>query len=73
MSLQAKVFLKLLTPKHDVLKRLKGLASEHLSQTNLFTGPKHIWNKHGAIINLFLHEYELNWDRKSLHYSDLKS
>ena len=39
MSLLAQVFPKLLTPKELVLKRLKGLASEHLSGTNEFLVP----------------------------------
>ena len=73
MSLLAQVFPKLLTPKELVLKRLKGLASEHISGTNEFSGSKHCWNNDGTSISLFLHEYEVNWVGKSLSYSDMKS
>ena len=66
MSLLAKVFPKLLIPKEVVLKRLKGFASEHLSGINVFTGSKRCSNKHGITINLFLHEYEINWVGKSV-------
>ena len=41
ISLLALVFRKLFTPKEVVLKRLKGLSSEHLAGINMFTGFKH--------------------------------
>ena len=56
-----------------VLKRLNGLASEHLSGINVFTTFKYCWNKYGTIINPLVQEYEVNWVGKSLPYSNLKS
>ena len=46
-------------PKEVLLKRLKGLSSEHLSGINEFTGSKHCWNKHGTTISQFLNGYEV--------------
>ena len=41
MSLFAKVFRKLFIQKEVAHKRLKGVASEHLSGINVFTTSKH--------------------------------
>ena len=41
MSILAELFPELLTPKEWLLKRLKGLASEHHSVVNVLTGSKH--------------------------------
>ena len=59
--------------KRCLLKRLKGRASEHHSVINVLTVSKHCWNQHGTTIIPFLHEFEINWVRKSLPYSYLKS
>ena len=60
------VFSELFTPKEALLERLKSLASEHFSGIEASTGFKHCWNKHSTTINLFIHEYEINWVGKSL-------
>ena len=56
-----------------LLKRLKGLDSEHHSVINVLTSSKHCGNWDGITINPFLHEFEVNWVGKSLLESDLKS
>ena len=53
-------------PEEVVLKRLKDLASERFSGINVFTSWKHCWNKHGTAVNLFIHEYQINWVQKIL-------
>ena len=49
-----------------LLKRLKGLASEHHSVMNELTGSKHCGNQHGTAISLFVGEFDLNWVGKRL-------
>ena len=49
-----------------LLKRLKGLPSEHHSLINVLTGSKHCGNKHGIPIFQFFHEFEINWVGKTL-------
>ena len=56
-----------------LLKRLKGLASEHHSLMNVLTASKHCWNKHGTPITLFCRQFEVNWVGKSHLQSDMKS
>ena len=56
-----------------LLKRLKGLASEHHSVMNVLTGSKHCSNKHGTTITLFSRQFEVNWVGKSHLQSDMKS
>ena len=41
MSILAELFPELLAPKRWLLKRLKGLGSEHHSVVNVLTGSKH--------------------------------
>ena len=43
-----------------LLKRLKGLASEHHSVSNVLTGSRHCSNHHGTTIIVFFHEFEVN-------------
>ena len=43
-----------------LLKRLKGLASEHHSVSNGLTGSRHCSNTHGTTIVVFFHEFEVN-------------
>ena len=40
-----------------LLKRPKGVASEHHSTMNVITGSKHCWNQHGTTITLFSGEF----------------
>ena len=40
---------------------------------NVLKGSKHCWNGDGTTINLFFHEFEVDWVGKSLLESDLKS
>ena len=61
------------TEKTWLLKRLKGLASEHHSLMNVLTGSKHCWNLHGTTITLFSCQLEVNWVAKSHLQSDMKS
>ena len=56
-----------------LLKRLKGLASEHHSLMNVLTGSKHCWNQHGTTITLFCRQFGVNWVLKSHLQSDVKS
>ena len=66
-----------MSPNELVIKHLKDLASEHLSQINVFRSSKHRSNNGRNTINLFLHEYEINWSGINLNQfefeSDLKS
>ena len=41
-------------------KRLKGLASEHHSVSNVLTGSRHCSNQHDTTIIVFFHEFEVN-------------
>ena len=41
-------------------KRLKGLASEHHSVSNVSTGSRHCSNQHDTTIIVFFHEFEIN-------------
>ena len=59
--------------KRLLLKRLKGLASEHHSVNNELTGSKHRWKMQGTTNILFSNEFQVNWVGKRLLYSDLKS
>ena len=43
-----------------LLKRLKGLASEHCSVSNVLTGSRHCSNQHDTTIIVFFHEFEVN-------------
>ena len=43
-----------------LLKRLKGLASEHHSVSNVLTGSRHCSNQHDTTIIVFFHEFEVN-------------
>ena len=56
-----------------LLKRLKGLASEHHSLMNVLTGSKHCWNQHGTTIIFFCRQFKVNWVGKSHLQSDMKS
>ena len=56
-----------------LLKRLEGLASEHRSVINVLTGSKYRWKEQGTTINLFSHEFQVNWVGERLLYSDHKS
>ena len=56
-----------------LLKRLKGLASEHHSLMNVLTGSKHCWNQHGTTITLFPRQFEVNCVAKSHLQSGMKS
>ena len=56
-----------------LLKRLKGLASEHHSLMNVLTGSKHCWNQHGTTNTLFSRQFEVKWVIKSHLQSDVKS
>ena len=56
-----------------LLKRPKGLASEHQSLMNVLTGSKHCWNQHDTGITLFYRQSEVNWVRKSHLQCDMKS
>ena len=49
-----------------LLKRLKGLSSEHHSVMNVLTGSEHGWNQPGTTITLFSREFEVNWVGKSV-------
>ena len=60
MSMVAHLFPKLYTPKSWLLKRLKGLASEHHSVSNVLTGSRHCSNQHDTTIIVFFHEFEVN-------------
>ena len=57
----------------SLLKRLKDLSSAHHSAINVLTGSKHCWSQHGTTIFLRFHEFKINWVRKSLPSSHLKS
>ena len=46
--------------KSWLLKRLKGLASEHHSVSNVLTGSRHCSNQHDTTIIVFFHELEVN-------------
>ena len=59
--------------KRLLLKRLKGLASEHHSVINELTGSKHRWKMQGTTNTPFPHKFHVNRVGKSLLYSDLKS
>ena len=52
--------------KRCLLKRLKGLGSEHHSLINVLTGSKHCWTQHGTTIFLFFYEFKINWYGKCL-------
>ena len=54
-------------------KRLKGLASEHHSVSNVLTSSRHCSNHHDTTILVFFHAFQINWVGKSLPQSDLKS
>ena len=56
-----------------LLKRLKGLASEHHSLMNVLTGSKHCWNHHVTTISLFSRQFVVNWVGKSHLQTDMKS
>ena len=60
MSILAQLFPKLFTRKSWLLKRLKGLASEHHSVSNVLTGSRHCSNQHDTTIIVFFHEFEVN-------------
>ena len=55
------------------MKRLEGLASEHILVINVLTGSKHRWKEQGTTIILFPHEFQVYWIGKRLLYSDHKS
>ena len=59
--------------KRLLLKRLRGLGSEHHSVINVLTGSKHCWKMQGTTIILFSHEFQVNWVVKILLYFYLKS
>ena len=52
--------------KTYLLKRLKGLDSEHHSLINVLMGSKHCRSQHGTTTFLFFHELEINWVGNSL-------
>ena len=56
-----------------LIKRLKGLAWENHSVTNVPTGSKHRLKTQGITIILFPYEFQVNWVRKRQLSSDLKS
>ena len=56
-----------------LLKRLKGLPSEHHPLINVLTGSKDCLNQHGPTITLFSRKFEVNWVGKSYLQSDMKS
>ena len=56
-----------------VLKRLKGLASEHTLLMNVLTDSKHCWNQHRTTITIFSRHFEVMWVGKGQLQSDMKS
>ena len=66
-------FRNYLCRKTWLLKRLKGLPSEHHSLMNVLTGSKHCWIQHGTTITLFSRQFEVYWVGKSHLTSDMKS
>ena len=54
------VISEIILRKSWLLKRLKGLASEHHSVSNVLTGSRHCSNQHDTTIIVFFHEFEVN-------------
>ena len=67
------IISEIIDAERRLLKRLKGLASEHHSLMKVLTGSKHCWNQHGTTITLFSSQFEVNWVAKSYIQSDMKS
>ena len=70
---QPNYFRNYLCRKTWLLKRLKGLASEHHSLMNVLTSSKHCGNQRGTTITLFSRQFEVNSVGKSHPQSYMRS
>ena len=59
LASQLKYFRNYIPRKMPLLKCLKGQFSEHRSEVNLATGPKHCLNLHDGTFILLFHHYEI--------------
>ena len=70
---QLKYLQYFLLRKTWLLECLKDPVWEHPFSMNLLTGPKDRWNLHEKTCILWIDQSKMNWVRKCLAYSDLKS
>ena len=54
------VISEIIDSEYWLFKRLKGLASEHHSVSNVLRGSRHCSNQHDTTIIVFFHEFEVN-------------